>query len=160
MGRTKEAVMTQYRLPEVAKSALQLVSVLVACWPSSLMAQPSARPHSLAAAGTELQVVQHRSVYDGRWVANVPAQGTCPASRLILNVRGTSIRGTAANPSGIFPIMGSLGGGGLGTIRIVGMGGTIRFTGNRFVADYFNICGPRYAVGVRKAARRASTEPI
>ena len=152
--------MTQYRLPEVAKSALQLVGVLVACLPSSLMAQPLGRTHSLAATDTELQVVQHRSIYDGRWVANVPAQGTCPASRLTLSVRGTSIRGTAENPSGIFPIVGSVGGEGSGTIRIVEMGGTIRFAGDRFVAHYFNICGPRYAVGVRKAARRASTEPI
>jgi hypothetical protein len=159
-GRTKEAVMTHYRFREISNSAAQLIGVMLACWSSSSMAQPLARPQSLAGAGTELQMVQHRSVYDGHWIANVPPQGTCPASRLTLNVRGSSIRGTAVNPFGVFPIVGSLGGEGSGTIKIMEMGGTIRFTGNRFVARYLNVCGPRYAVGARIAVHRSSTERI
>jgi hypothetical protein len=122
------------------------------------MAQSFARPQSVASPGSGLQMVQYRSAYDGRWIANVPPQGACPASRLTLHVRGSSIRGTAVNPSGIFPIAGSLGSEGSGTIQIVQMGGTIRFSGNRFVARYFNICGPRYAVGARTAVRRASRQ--
>jgi len=59
----------------------------------------------------------------------------------------------AVNPSGIFPIAGRLGSEGSGTIQIVQMGGTIRFSGNRFVARYYNVCGPRYAVGVRTGMR-------
>jgi hypothetical protein len=135
-----------YRLPGTARSAPRLVGIsiaLLACWPSSSMAQS-----------------QHRAVYDGRWVANVPPQGACPASRLTLHVRGSSIRGTAANPSGVFPIRGSLGGEGSGTIQILEMGGTIRLSRNRFVARYFNVCGPRHAVGVRTSLRRSGTEPI
>jgi hypothetical protein len=151
--------MSRRRLPQITKSAPAFMTVLLACWSSSSMAQPLARPQSVVDPGTALQTVQHRSSYDGRWIANVPPQGACPPSRLTLNVRGSSIRGTAANPSGIFPIVGSLGGGGSGTIRIVQMGGTIRFTGNRFVARYFNVCGPRYAVGARIGVRRSGIEP-
>jgi hypothetical protein len=154
--RVKEAIMMQYRFPKIAKSTPQLVGVLLVWSSSSCMAQSLARPQSVAGPGSELQMVQHRSVYDGSWVANVPPQGACPASRLTLHVRGSSIRGTAVNPFGIFPIAGSLSSQGSGTIQIVQMGGTIRFSGNRFVARYFNVCGPRYAVGVRTAVRRAA----
>jgi hypothetical protein len=152
--------MTQVRFPGIAKSASRLLAVLLACWSSNAMGQPLARPQSVAVPHKDLQFVQHRSVYDGRWVAHVPPQGACPPSRLTLYVRGTSIRGTAANPSGIFPVAGSLGSEGSGTLRIVEMGGTIRFSGNRFVARYFNVCGPRYAVGARTAMLRPGTEPI
>jgi len=132
-----------YRLPGTARSAPCLLGILLACWSPSSMAQSP-----------------HRSVYDGRWVANVPPQGACPPSRLTLYVRGNSIRGTAANPTGVFPIRGSLGSEGSGTIQILEMGGTIRFSRNRFVARYFNVCGPRYAVGARTALHRPGTEPI
>ena len=97
---------------------------------------------------------QHRPGYDGRWVANVPPQGRCPASRLTLDVRGARISGAAANPFGIFPIAGSIDAAGRGTIQIVQMGGRIRFSGARFVADYFNTCGARHAVGLRISAPR------
>jgi hypothetical protein len=150
--------MTQYRFHGINTSAPLIAGIFLLCWSPPSVAQPLARPQSLAGAGKDLQLLQHRSVHDGRWIANVPPQGTCPASRLILDVRGSSIRGTAANPFGIFRVVGSLGARGSGTIRIVEMGGTIRFTGNRFVANYFNICGPRYAVGTRVARPRSNTQ--
>src|SRR5262245_31493812 len=92
------------------------------------------------------------SAYDGRWVANVPQQGRCPASRLTLDVRGQSIAGFAVNPSGAFPVVGSIGPQGPGVINIVQMGGTIRFGRDRFEARYFNVCGPRRAIGTRLRA--------
>jgi hypothetical protein len=107
--------------------------------------------------GLILQEVQYGSRYDGRWIANVPPQGRCPASRMTLDVRGSSIRGTVVSIFGSFPIMGSLTDRGVGTIQIVQMGGRISFSKNHFIADYFNTCGPRRAVGTRLA--RPSSGP-
>jgi hypothetical protein len=143
----------------IALSVPVLGSILLVCCSPAAMAQNLSSSRD-APVGTGLQMVQHRSPYDGRWIANVPPQGACPPSRLSLNVRGSFISGTAVNPSGVFPIEGSLGPQGAGTIRIVQMGGTIRFAGNRFVANYFNVCGPRRAVGTRVAVPRSAMERI
>jgi hypothetical protein len=115
----------------------------------SLPTAAQTMPGLHGSVGPSASPVQHLSAYEGRWIADVPPQGRCPASRMTLDVRGSSIRGAVVNPFGIFPVIGSLSPAGVGTIRVVQMGGRIRFTDNRFVADYFNSCGPPHAVGAR-----------
>jgi hypothetical protein len=135
----KEPAVSQCRI-----SVLRLLigSFLFVCWSQAALTQN-------ATFAPEIQSVQQHSSFDGRWIANVPPQGRCPASRMTLEVRGRSILGIVVNYSGAFPIVGSLGPGGEGRIQIVRMGGRIRFANNYFVADYFNACGPRHAVGVK-----------
>jgi len=149
--------MTLRRADVIAVSLPLLGSLLPFCCSPAAAAQESPRG---TPATPELQMVQHQSLYDGRWIANVPQQGRCPPSRLTLDVRGSGISGTAVNPTGVFPIRGSLTPRGAGTIQIVQMGGTIRFGGNRFVANYFNVCGPRRAVGVRVTVPPSSAQRI
>jgi hypothetical protein len=88
--------------------------------------------------------------YDGRWIADVPRQGSCPASHMTLFVHdGGRIDGSVFNPSGTFPFTGQIDQSGEGTFRIVAFAGHIRFAGNQFAAAYANACGERRAVGVR-----------
>jgi len=134
------------RLYGIARGTPLLGILLLA---GSLPTAAQTMPRLLGSVGPSASPVQHLSAYDGRWIANVPPQGRCPASRMTLDVRGSSIRGVVANPFGTFPVIGSLGPSGVGSIRIVSMGGRIRFTDSRFVADYFNSCGSRHAVGAR-----------
>ena len=87
---------------------------------------------------------------DGRWVADVPSQPFCSPSRMTLDVRGGTIAGNVVNDEGVFAVAGEVDQSGEGTIRIGQVGGVIRFTSTRFVADYPNLrCGMRRAVGVR-----------
>ncbi len=88
--------------------------------------------------------------FDGRWVADVPAQFVCSPSRVTLDVRGGTIAGNVVNSLGVTPIAGEIDPRGDGVLQIGGVGGVIRFERGRFVADYDNLrCGPRRAVGVR-----------
>jgi hypothetical protein len=138
--------MIQVQWHKIASAGLVLGGLF---WPTAARLHPGSGANGLF--GLALQDVRYEWPYDGRWVANVPPQGLCPASRMTLHVRGSSIRGTVVNLLGVFPITGSLTSRGTGTIQIVQMGGRITFSGNRFVADYFNTCGPRHAVGSRIA---------
>jgi hypothetical protein len=88
--------------------------------------------------------------YNGRWVSDVPLQGSCPASHMTIDVRGSLIDGNVVNPAGTFKITGSIDPNGNGTIQIVQSRGVIKFSENQFVADYENLgCGKRHAVGAR-----------
>lgn len=84
---------------------------------------------------------------DGQWIADVPVQGKCPAAHLTLFVLGGSIIGSVYNGTGTFPITGHIDDSGNGNITIVEFGGRIKFSNDRFAADYFNACGERRAVG-------------
>jgi hypothetical protein len=87
---------------------------------------------------------------DGRWVADVPPQPFCSPSRMTLDVSGGTIAGNVVNDEGVFAVAGDVDESGAGTIRIGQVGGVIRFTSNRFVADYPNLrCGMRRAIGAR-----------
>ncbi len=141
-----ERTMIQVQWHKIASAGLLLGSLF---WPTAARLHPGSGWNGHV--GLIVQGVRYEWPYDGRWIANVPPQGGCPASRMVLDVRGSSIRGTVVNPFGAFPITGSLTRGGIGTIQIVRMGGRIAFSKNRFVADYFNTCGPRHAVGARQA---------
>jgi hypothetical protein len=91
--------------------------------------------------------------FDGRWSATVGPQGACRfTSTLILDVVGSSIVGNATNPSGVFPLSGTVNPSGTGVFKIGGFVGTVRFTGTTFQANYANACGGRFAIGTKRAA--------
>jgi hypothetical protein len=91
--------------------------------------------------------------YDGQWIADVPRQGTCPASHMTLFVHDAGrIDGSVFNPLGTFPITGQIDQNGMGTFRIRAFAGHIRFAGNEFAAVYANDCGERRALGMRLTA--------
>jgi hypothetical protein len=98
----------------------------------------------------QTQASVNRGSYDGKWVADLPAQGNCPASHLVINVRGDTISGEVVNAGGTFPIDGR-NDNGVGTLRVNNSdenNGTIRFSDRGFVADYKNAsCGMRHAEG-------------
>jgi hypothetical protein len=142
-------LMTMARMRTAIRSAAPLlVFGSFVCGLPGAMAQ-SLLQDNMPSRGAEVWTAQSRSVFDGDWAAEVPPQGRCPPSRIRLHVQGNWLTGAVANPVGVFPIAGSLGADGRGTIKIVEMDGTIRFGANGFVADYFNVCGPRHAVGAR-----------
>jgi hypothetical protein len=89
--------------------------------------------------------------YEGKWVADVPVQGSCPASHMTLFVHGAYIAGSVVNPAGTFAISGQIDGNGNGDIQINGSlwRGRIKFSHDQFAADYFNNCGERRAIGKR-----------
>ena len=89
--------------------------------------------------------------FDGRWSATVGPQSGCNfTSILILDVVGSSIVGNATNPSGVFPLSGTLDANGRGTFKIGSFAGTVTFAGNQFQANYANSCGGRFAVGTKQ----------
>jgi hypothetical protein len=100
--------------------------------PNSASSGQQNQAESAAAPSAPLpQPSANRGSYDGRWVADLPAQGSCPAAHLIINVRDNTISGTVANPSGTYPVNGRSGNNGEGTIRINNSdenSGTIRFS--------------------------------
>jgi hypothetical protein len=96
--------------------------------------------------------------YDGTWVAQAPAQGRCnPPAKMTLNVRDAAIVGTVDNPNGTFRLSGTLDASGNGTIRIGDFAGTVRFTGERFEANFSNTCGQRQVAGTRTAGALGTT---
>lgn len=112
--------------------------------------------HALVLNDTGMPAPTNSNPYDGRWVADLPVQGLCAASHLVIEVQDGSITGTVSNPSGSFWVRGQTRGE-FGRIQINGSdadSGTIAFSGNQFVADYMNAsCGPRRAVGQRTPLR-------
>jgi len=87
--------------------------------------------------------------YDGRWSADIPVQGNCPAVHWDIDVKGNSIVGAAKNSLGSVPILGTLDESGHGTLKINRTGGTIQFSETTFTADYSNACGDHHAEGTK-----------
>jgi hypothetical protein len=93
------------------------------------------------------------TAFDGRWFATVGPQGACRFnSVLVLDVAGSTIIGNATNPYGVFPVSGTLNLSGTGVFKIGTFGGTIRFSGTTFEANYTSQCGGRVAIGAKRAA--------
>jgi len=101
------------------------------------------------ASGAAAQAYSGAGTFDGQWIADVPVQGTCPASHMTLFVHGQAIEGSVVNPAGTFAIMGDVDPAGDGQIKIGDFTGHIKFIGDRFAADYLNTCGERQAIGKR-----------
>ena len=94
--------------------------------------------------------------YDGRWFAVVPAQGGCNfSSQLTIDVHGRFITGAAINPQGRFPLNGTIHQTGDCNFRIGDFPGTIRFSNDRFTAEYANNCGVRHAEGSKVTSSSA-----
>ena len=97
--------------------------------------------------------------FDGVWTATVGPQGGCEfTSVLSFQVAGSVISGSATNPLGAFPLTGKVEPSGEGVFKIVAYSGIIRFSGNRFEANYANDCGARFALGFRQSAMSLSLE--
>jgi hypothetical protein len=98
------------------------------------------------------QPVTEGANYDGQWIADVPIQGSCPASHMTLFVNGSNIIGNVVNSAGTFAVTGQVDRSGDGNIKIVDFSGRIKFKHDQFAADYFNSCGERRVVGKRLVA--------
>jgi hypothetical protein len=101
------------------------------------------------AAGGDDQAPPGAGSFDGQWIADVPVQGTCPASHMTLFVHGRAIDGSVFNPAGTFAITGEVDKTGQGQIKIGDFVSHIKFLEDHFAADYFNACGERQAIGKR-----------
>ena len=99
--------------------------------------------------------------FDGRWSATVGPQGACNfTSRLILDVKGSSIVGNAANSSGVFPLSGTVDPSGTGVFTIGGFVGAVKFSGTTFEANYANNCGSRFATGTKNLSAGPGGPPV
>jgi hypothetical protein len=97
--------------------------------------------------------------FDGKWLADIPAQGKCNGtSTLNLIVADGHIQGQVHNPANVREMVGQVGDDGNGTFSVNGAAGTIRFTGDHFDATWFNGTCDRHAEGDRApdAGRQAA----
>ena len=97
--------------------------------------------------------------FDGKWLADIPAQGKCNGtSTLNLVVADGHLQGQVHNPANVREMTGQVGADGNGTFTIAGASGTIRFTGDHFDATWFNGTCDRHAEGDRApdASRQAA----
>lgn len=98
--------------------------------------------------------------FDGRWVADIPAQGRCTSASLMTTiVAGGDLSGEVQNNGGIEHFTGQLDANGIGTINVDRRySGTLRFKNDRFDATWNNGACERHAEGGRDlddAARAA-----
>ena len=88
--------------------------------------------------------------FDGKWLADIPAQGKCNGtSTLNLIVVDGHIQGQVHNPANVREMTGQVGEDGSGTFAVNGAPGTIRFSGDHFDATWFNGTCDRHAEGNR-----------
>lgn len=119
-------------------AVLALIGVAAAGCASQMSGPDNHEAMSLRSAGQ----------YDGQWIAAVPAQGGCHFnSQLTLDVHEGAITGIAINPQGRFPLRGTIDQTGNGNFSIGEFSGSIRFSNDRFTAEYANDCGRRHAEG-------------
>ncbi len=88
--------------------------------------------------------------FDGKWIADIPAQGKCNGtSTLTLVVADGTIQGQVHNPANVRSMTGHVDADGNGTFTVAKMDGTIKFSGNHFDATWFNGTCDRHAEGDR-----------
>jgi hypothetical protein len=89
--------------------------------------------------------------FDGRWTADLPAQGNCHyTSTMTLMVLNGDIQGQIQNPGNMVGVVGKVDDSGNGTVTVARVSpGTIRFNGDRFEADWSNRECARHAGGSR-----------
>ena len=88
--------------------------------------------------------------FDGKWIADIPAQGRCNGtSTLTFVVADGTIQGQVHNPANVRTIDGHVDADGNGTITVAKRDGTIKFNGNHFDATWFNGTCDRHAEGDR-----------
>jgi hypothetical protein len=91
------------------------------------------------------------ATFDGKWQADIPAQGRCNFTSLMsIMVLGSDIQGQIQNPGNKVGVVGNLDADGTGTIVVANVShGTIKFTGDRFNATWQNNECARNAEGDR-----------
>ena len=97
--------------------------------------------------------------FDGKWLADIPAQGKCNGtSTLNIIVADGHIQGQVHNPGNVREMIGQVGDDGNGTFTVNHAPGTIRFSGDHFDASWFNGTCDRHAEGDRApdAARQTA----
>jgi hypothetical protein len=88
--------------------------------------------------------------FDGKWIADIPAQGKCNGtSTLTIVVADGTIQGQVHNPANVRAMTGHVDADGNGTFTVAKMDGTIKFSGNHFDATWFNGTCDRHAEGDR-----------
>jgi hypothetical protein len=89
--------------------------------------------------------------FDGRWTADIPAEGRCNyTSTMTLMVLNGDIQGQVQNPGNVVGVVGKLDDSGNGTVTVARVSaGTIRFNGDRFEVDWSNRECARHAGGSR-----------
>jgi hypothetical protein len=107
-----------------------------------------------ALAAAILCLAPHRAAageFDGRWVADIPAQGRCNGNSLMtMIVSGGDVSGQVQNPGGVGHFTGQIDANGMGTFVVERRDtGTLRFKGDRFEASWNNRTCDRHAAGSR-----------
>lgn len=89
--------------------------------------------------------------FDGRWTADLPAEGQCNyTSTMTLMVLNGDIQGQVQNPKNVVGVTGSVDDSGNGTVTVARVSpGTIRFNGDHFEVDWSNRECARHAGGSR-----------
>jgi hypothetical protein len=97
--------------------------------------------------------------FDGRWTADLPAEGRCNyTSTMTLMVLNGDIQGQVQNPGNVVGVTGKVDDNGNGTVTVARVSaGTIRFNGDRFEADWSNRECARHAGGSRAIGSDAQT---
>lgn len=97
--------------------------------------------------------------FDGKWVADIPAQGRCNyTSTLEIVVADGSISGQVRNPGNVVPVTGTVDHDGNGSLVVARSSqATLKMTGDRFDTEWQNSQCVRHAQGNRiDLARQAS----
>jgi hypothetical protein len=89
--------------------------------------------------------------FDGRWTADIPAEGRCTyTSTMTLMVLNGDIQGQIQNPGNVVGVTGKVDDNGNGTVTVARVSaGTIRFKGDHFETDWSNRECARHAGGSR-----------
>jgi hypothetical protein len=88
--------------------------------------------------------------FDGKWIADIPAQGKCNGtSTMTLVVADGTIQGQVHNPANVRALEGHVDADGNGAFTVNKADGTIKFSGNNFDATWFNGTCDRHAEGNR-----------
>ena len=88
--------------------------------------------------------------FDGKWLADIPAQGKCNyTSVLTLIVVDGVLQGQNRNPGNVRPLHGKVDDEGNATFDVNGAAGTGKFTADHFDISWFNNACNRHAEGSR-----------
>jgi len=72
--------------------------------------------------------------YDGRWVADVPPGRNCCPTRIVMDIDGHKVRGSAEDCHGVDQISGKIDAQGTARISLGGAPGNVSFAGENFQA--------------------------
>lgn len=97
--------------------------------------------------------------FDGKWVADIPAEGRCNyTSTMEIVVADGTISGQVHNPANVVPVTGKVDNDGNGSLLVARVSqATLKMTGDRFDAEWQNSQCVRHAQGNRvDASKQAS----